>query len=84
MTNFGQICPKMVPMAIFESRIMAENEIFGDFQYESLKSPYMMAIFKQKTNFAIFVNMGNPVDPPPYHLKYNNYSDNIVKIYLNI
>ena len=48
MTNFGQICQKMVPMANFESRIVVENEIFGDFQYESLKSPYMMAIFKQK------------------------------------
>jgi len=32
--QFWSNLPKMVPIAIFVSRLVAENEIFGDFQYE--------------------------------------------------
>ena len=64
MTNFGQIWPKMVPMAIFKSRIVVENEIFGDFQYKSLKSAHMMAIFKRKQISRFSLTWGIRWTPP--------------------
>ena len=64
MTNFGQIWPKMVPMAIFKSRIVVENEIVGDYQYKSIKSPYMMAIFKRKQISRFSLTWGIRWTPP--------------------
>ncbi len=46
--KFGLILLKNGPEGHFESWIVVENDIFGNFQYKSLKSPYMKAIFKRK------------------------------------
>ena len=41
MANFGQISSKTVPRAIFGSQYEVENGIFGNFWFQSIKSPYM-------------------------------------------